>query len=235
MAGPGAGPGEQARHSLRQCLVALRKFLGTDFDSVLFVSDTWLALDRSYVPIDALRLMEIEGGAPSQADELLGLCRGPFLRSLVTRAQPFDDWATSQRGRFQGSMQLALGQALTVAIEAKRTGDVARIRARMAELGLSRREASGAGTLPMVLAGPVPERPRLHRRRPLWQLFRAAASFSAGALVAAGMLWGTYYVSDDFRDWADRAVLGGLVTPRIAVRPFTSLNGTTEEMSLAGG
>lgn len=231
------GDAARSKHSLRQCLVSLRRVLGDEFEQVLSVSDGWLALDRTAVAIDVLRLFETDAGAAASADEVTDLCRGPFLRSLVTRAQPFDDWAAVQRDRFAALMHQVLRRALAAADNAGRTGEAARIRARIAELGPVPLAGAQVEILPAVVSGspghgkPQPRAGGLARGG----LLRGATLFLGGALVAAGALWGAYLASDDFRDLADRLVLGEPVTPRIAVMPFTSLNGTAEESSLAAG
>jgi TolB-like protein len=232
-------PGDAARsmHSLRQCLVSLRRALGDEFEQVLSVSDSWLALDRTAVTIDVLRLIEIDAGAAATADEVTDLCRGPFLCSLVTRAAPFDDWAAVQRDRFATLMHQALRRALASANNAGRSGEAARIRARVAELGPVPLTGASVEILPAVMSGPAGHHESRVRAAGLARRgrLRGATLFLGGALVAAGALWGAYLVSDDFRGLADRLLLGESVTPRIAVMPFTSLNGTAEETGLAGG
>jgi TolB-like protein/Tfp pilus assembly protein PilF len=57
----------------------------------------------------------------------------------------------------------------------------------------------------------------------------------AGAAVAVGILIGAFFASPGFRERIVSVVTGEPLRPRIAVLPFTSVNGTDEERGLAGG
>ena len=89
----------RSKHNLRQCLHSLKQAFGDGMDGVLEVGDDRLALNHAAVEVDARGLLEIDAGKVAPAEYLLDLCRGPFLRGLTTRAQPFDDWASAQRDR----------------------------------------------------------------------------------------------------------------------------------------
>ena len=47
-------PDDRARHSLRQCVLTLRKVLGREAESALLADDEGLSLDAADVEVDAL-------------------------------------------------------------------------------------------------------------------------------------------------------------------------------------
>ena len=216
----------RSKHNLRQCLLSLKQAFGDGMDGVLEVSDDWLALNHAAVETDARRQVEIDAGRMAPAPELLDLCRGPFLRGLTTRARPFDDWASGQSDRLTGAAGRALGAARAAAERAGRKSEAVRLTAALAEL------AVGPVVVPVAEMRPAAVAPQPRRQR--W--LRNATLVLGGAAVAVGILFGAYYASPGFRDWADRVVLGEPVSPpRIAVLQFTSVNNTAEEAGLAGG
>ena len=216
----------RSKHNLRQCLLSLKHAFGDGMDGVLEVSDDWLALSHTAIEVDARRLIEIDAGQVAPAEELLDLCRGPFLRGLTTRARPFDDWASAQRDRLTGAAGRALGTARAAAERAGRKSEAVRLTAALADLGVAPAVVSAAEMLPAT----VPPAPRRQR----W--LRNAALVLGGAAVAVGILFGAYSASPGFHGWVDEAVLGIPASPpRIAVLPFTSVNTTAEEAGLAVG
>lgn len=220
---PPTGPSDvpRSRHNLRQCLVALRKVFGPDFDALFEVSESWLNLKTETVAIDVVRLFELEAESQTSPDELLGLCRGPFLRSLVTRAPPFDAWAEEKRAQIA---HLAGRMLETAHAEAERRGDrrlAARLTGALAELG------KGPATLePQLMTAGEGQRIRQWRRR-AWQ---AAATL----LVSVATLGGAVVLFPELSGiiQGERPDTG---SPRIAVLPFTTQNGSTEEKGLANG
>ena len=216
----------RSKHNLRQCLLSLKQAFGDGMDGVLEVSDDWLALNHAAVETDARRLVEIDAGRMAPAEELLDLCRGPFLRGLTTRARPFDDWASAQSDRLTGAAGRALGAARAAAERAGRKSEAVRLTAALAELGVGPAVVQAAEMRPAA----APPQPRRQRWR------RNAALVLGGAVVAVGLLFGAYYASPGFRDRVDRVVHGIPDSPpRIAVLEFTSVNQTAEENGLAGG
>ncbi len=206
----------RSKHNLRQCLLSLKQAFGDAMDGVLEVSDDWLALNHAAVETDARRLAEIDAGRVAPAEELLDLCRGPFLRGLTTRARPFDDWASAQRDRLTGAAGRALGAARAAAERAGRKPEAVHLTAALAELGVGPAVIPAAEMLPAAMP-PAPRRQR-------WM--RNAALVLGGAAVAVGILFAAYYILPGSREASP---------PRIAVLPFTSVNGTGGERGLAGG
>jgi TolB-like protein/Flp pilus assembly protein TadD len=85
---------KQARHSLNQTLVQIRKavpgtdggFLQSDRESVTFVPGS--------IDVDVLRFRELVAEGPGAA---VASYKGPFLDGLGIRETAFDDWQSSQR------------------------------------------------------------------------------------------------------------------------------------------
>ncbi|MFQ5622223.1 MAG: tetratricopeptide repeat protein [Paracoccaceae bacterium] len=211
----------RSRHNLRQCLLSLRRAFGEDFDRVFEVSTDRLALRQDAVETDVSILLEIDSGGPVTAGDALVVCTGPFVRGLTTRAKPFDEWVSAQRGRLLAVEKRVLERALAAAETDGRGSDAARLVRALEQLSAS---------------APAPERAggavisRFGRRAVL------ALVLFAVLVISAGLFVGARYFSADFRDWTNETLLGVPASPpRIAVLPFTSVNGTPEEAGLAGG
>ncbi len=215
----------RSRHNLRQCILSLRMVFDGGLDKFLEISDDRLALNHAAVEVDARRLLEIDAGKVTPAGELLDLCRGPFMRGLTTRAQPFDDWASAQRDRLTEAAGRVLGSARAEAERAGRKSEAMRLTAALADLEVG----SAIEPAAKMRLAVVPPQPRRER----W--LRNAALVLGGAAVAVGILFGAYYTFPGFRGWVDEVVQVKSGPPRIAVLPFTTANGNAEEANLAGG
>ena len=211
----------RSKHNLRQCLLSLRKAFGDGLNEVLEVSDDGLALNHAVIEVDVLRLVEIDAGRMAPAEELLDLCRGPFLRGLTTRAGPFDAWASAQRDRLVGAAGRALNAARATAERAGRKAEAARLTAALDELGIRPPVA------PPTAAAPAP------RQRRNWA--RRAAAAVGVAMIVFASIWGAYSISPDVRRIVDAYTPGKPSPPGIAVLLFTTVNGTKQEVGLAGG
>jgi DNA-binding SARP family transcriptional activator/TolB-like protein len=88
----GDGPDQQARHSLRQCLIALRQDLGLASE-ILALDREAIWLRAQSVSVDARSFIAFahsaEPNAPTQAAELW---RGAFLPDLTLDIEEFDTW-----------------------------------------------------------------------------------------------------------------------------------------------
>ena len=91
---------EQARHSLRQTLLVLRRELRDAGGEVIRNDDRTLAFIPGMVTADTDRLSRL-AGSREQDDlaEAAQLCTRPFLAGFPTIAAEFDDWLTQVRGR----------------------------------------------------------------------------------------------------------------------------------------
>jgi DNA-binding SARP family transcriptional activator/TolB-like protein len=91
---------EQARHSLRQALLALRRFLGADAGAILQAESDAIAISSDTVDID-VRSFEV---AVAQHDRpsleyATELYRGELLEGLSIRGDAFGNWLAAERRR----------------------------------------------------------------------------------------------------------------------------------------
>lgn len=88
-----------ARHSLRQCLVSLRKELHAVSPDLVQVSGETIALDAQFIEADASRLLELDLRTErSQLAAVLPSVRGDFLSGLEIN-DTFSSWASDLRRR----------------------------------------------------------------------------------------------------------------------------------------
>lgn len=217
----------RSKHNLRQCLLSLKKSFGEGFDECFNVSGQDLALNHDAVRIDALELLRIDSGRETSADEVIDLCRGPFLRGLTTRAEPFDEWLTTERERLQAATFRVTSAAHDSARKAGQTSRAAELRTILDALPGTADDQEGVrnwGLLAKVVSEQTSSRLR-----------KFGMIFGIAALVLLA-LFGTYRASEDIQKFIDTIIDGQMESPpRIAVLPFTARNMTIEEQSLAGG
>lgn len=95
-------PDDRARHSLRQCVLTLRKGLGDDADAALRADDDGLSLDPEAVEVDALLFERLVGeGTQDALERAMALYGGDLLEDLSVRSEAFDDWLRTERPRFR--------------------------------------------------------------------------------------------------------------------------------------
>lgn len=95
---------QQARNSLRQALVALRRELA-EIGSSLVIQDDQVRLDLAHLQVDAVAFRALaDAGDWSEA---AALHRGPLLAGLSLGGEAFEDWLRLQR-------DLVTGKAVTV-------------------------------------------------------------------------------------------------------------------------
>lgn len=93
---------EQARHSLRQSVLSLRRALGEDGDvaRILVAEGDVLALDRETVSVDAREFERLAGGAArAELEQAAALYRGALLDGLDVRSDGFEEWLALERAR----------------------------------------------------------------------------------------------------------------------------------------
>ena len=119
---------EQARHSLRQCLLTLRKAIGDTESTLIHSNGSELSIALERADIDAVQFIAL-AVRPEEAAmaEALSLYRGPLLAGVSLASPPFRDWLDSERAHLQRVWRHALG--------------------RMTQLRLERGDAAGAAEL----------------------------------------------------------------------------------------
>jgi TolB-like protein/Tfp pilus assembly protein PilF len=90
----------QARQSLRQCLVALRKeFQAAGRDPLVIERDV-IGLDPSRVVVDAREFMALAASDDAgDLDRAMDLYKGELLDGLELDIEPFNDWVRGERAR----------------------------------------------------------------------------------------------------------------------------------------
>ncbi|MDU8943538.1 hypothetical protein [Ovoidimarina sediminis] len=217
----------RARHNLRQALLTIRQALGDAQAYRLGASGDILTFDMTGLDSDLARLAEIESGAPSSAEEILELCRGPLLNRLDARSATFDDRLREWRGALDLRVAALLGRALDGSLGPLKPRTEERLRLRRAEIAGSTGTGSARGGHPdpVLSSGP-------RGRGPFYWIIAGAAGLATGA----GIFLAAFAFSPDFRVLLRDAFLhSAQSSPRIAVRPFTSVNAVEKEQNLAGG
>ena len=94
----------EARHNLRQCLLVLRRSLGTVHGEVLNVLGEDVSLNPKWINID---VSEFQRLAESNDREALAsaaaLYRGEFLAGLFLNIEVFDEWLRDERKRLEST------------------------------------------------------------------------------------------------------------------------------------
>jgi len=103
---------EQARHSLRQTLVGLRKAL-SGAESILRTESDALSLDPEQIEVDANELQRL---ASQDKEEVLEkastLYQGDLLEGLNVNEDPFEEWLLSERERLRELAQEVLARLI---------------------------------------------------------------------------------------------------------------------------
>ena len=102
----GRSGGEQARKSLRQCLMVVRAALkGSGADALTAEGDSISLVGDGHIAVDATRFDVL--GASKEKDDLeaaVALYRDEFLAGLQIASAPFDEWVLMQRRRLASAM-----------------------------------------------------------------------------------------------------------------------------------
>ncbi len=113
----------QARQSLRQCLLGLRKeFRAAGLDPLVIERDA-VGLDPARFAIDAREFMILAGsGAAGDLERALDLYKGEFLDGFDLDVEPFNEWLRGERARIAAAAAAALERA-AAALDAAGNGD----------------------------------------------------------------------------------------------------------------
>ena len=91
---------EQARHSLRQSLSALRKALGDAESAVMFTERDAVAWQGEAVEVDVHAFERLAAReTPESLKQAAAFYRGSLLEGFSTGSEEFDDWLASERSR----------------------------------------------------------------------------------------------------------------------------------------
>lgn len=106
---------EQARHSLRQTLVGLRKAVGSEDPAVLLVEGDGIGLNRDVIRVDAVEFQRLVAEATGESlEEAAALYQGDFLEGLNVNEEPFDEWLQTERERLRELAQEGLARLLSL-------------------------------------------------------------------------------------------------------------------------
>ena len=95
----GDRPDQQARLSLRQCILSLRTALSEAGDVLVLEADT-VALRMHHVQVDAVDFGRLgQSAAAEDMERAAQLYSGEFLADLSIEAEDFADWMQSERSR----------------------------------------------------------------------------------------------------------------------------------------
>lgn len=125
----------QARHSLRQALLAIRQALPSAAGEILRVGTDTVTLNDAAVDVDVAAFERlVTRGTPEALGEACALYRGDFLEGLGVREPPFEDWLLTQRERVRELAVEALARLLAHHVQQNATAQAIRTAGRL--LGL---------------------------------------------------------------------------------------------------
>jgi len=123
-------PDDRARHSLRQCMLTVRKGLGEVAEAALRADDDGVALDSDSVEVDALAFERlVDEGSPDALERAIALYGGDLLEDFNVRSEEFDVWLRAERPRFRAlavDALTALAEHRAEAGEAEAASEVCR-------------------------------------------------------------------------------------------------------------
>ncbi len=109
----GDRPEGEARHSLRQALLALRKVLPDGRAAPLLVQGETISLNAAAVDVDAAVFEGLAAEGTSRSlERAASLYRGDLLEGFVLDEEPFEDWLRVERERLRELAIQALGRLL---------------------------------------------------------------------------------------------------------------------------
>lgn len=123
----------QARHSLRQILSALRKAC-PEIAAALVAGHDAVELRPGVIRVDALELEHRAHGSGDRERWLLDTWRGEFLEGLSVNSPPFDDWLFERREHYRRIASECFERAVESAIAEKRFADAVRLGIRLVAL-----------------------------------------------------------------------------------------------------
>ena len=111
-------PADQARHSLRQTLLALRSALPAGSLPAILVEGDQIALDPRGVEVDAVAFERLAAQPGREGlERAVALYRGELLEGLALREPAFEDWLRAERERLREMGIRTLRKLLTLQTE----------------------------------------------------------------------------------------------------------------------
>jgi DNA-binding SARP family transcriptional activator len=132
----------QARHSLAQTILVIRKALGDGARGALVSSGQSVFLEPSCVDVDVWQFERLAAKQMPDADiAAMELYRGIFLDGICVREQAFDDWLRDERDRLKSMACETLGRIIDRRIAAGDDGHAIEAARRLLELDPYRERA----------------------------------------------------------------------------------------------
>ena len=126
---------EQARRSLRQCLLTLRRALGDENATVIVSERESLRLDGARFEVDARRFETLTSTAdPEELERGVELYSGDLLEGFSIKAEEFASWLTRERGRLRERAVDALVRLSRLQAEAGETEKALRTARKVPEI-----------------------------------------------------------------------------------------------------
>ncbi len=148
---------QQARHSLRQALSALRK-ASPVIARALAAGHDHVRLESGVIEVDALVLEQrAQHTDTNDVQQLLGVYRGDFLEGMNAHSPPFDDWLMERRNHFRQLAANRFEEALLEAMNGKRFADAIRLGIRLVNLEPLREDVHRALMQCYAAAGRIPD------------------------------------------------------------------------------
>jgi TolB-like protein len=116
----GRSAGEQARKSLRQCLMVVRSAVkGSGAEVLTGDGDSIALLADRHIVVDAARFEALSASKDqNDLEAAVALYRDEFLAGLQVASEPFDEWVLMQRRRLTSAMSDALHRLATARLKA---------------------------------------------------------------------------------------------------------------------
>jgi DNA-binding SARP family transcriptional activator len=126
---------EQARQSLRQTLVALRRALPATKPPTLVADRDTLALDPAAVEVDVQAFERLAAGTTTKdLERASALYQGDLLEGMRVTEEPFEDWLRTERARLRQLWADVLTRLLTHQSQANETERAVHTAARLLAL-----------------------------------------------------------------------------------------------------
>src|SRR5262245_10595535 len=133
---------EQARHSLRQTLVTLRRALPAARPPILVVDLDTLTLNAAAVEVDVQTFERLAAGETArELERAVALYRGDLLEGVRVTAEAFEDWLRAERERLREHLVDALTRLLALQSKGDETERAVHTAARLLALDPMREAA----------------------------------------------------------------------------------------------